>query len=540
MNSSSQQAGYGTVSEEVRNKFESSFGKIDESVEFISHQHAKILETSSTTDFHQDVIKIGEAIEKLRGLSIREKESLLGHFQQGSVTDDELKRMRHDLRGCTGATLGYSELIREEIQDDPNCVAPSFATALEALYTSAKDIIPIIDSMRMEAPKDSEKDDIDTSSVKPGKSGMEETLSPYYQDSHVLVIDDSPYNRDILSRRLERLGLNVITAEDGIKGLDAVKENDVDLILLDIMMPGLNGYEVLTRLKSDNATSPIPVLMITAISDVDSIVHCIEAGADDYLPTPFNPTVLHARIKACLDKKKLRDREQENLSKLTEARQKLVAAIESIDHGFAIFDHDGALTLYNETFSSLYPGLENIKPADRTLTSVIRENIRLGVYFQERRGENAGLGMSDDQLEDETNLLAARHQGTEPFFQQLQDGRWLEIISSRTPDGGIVSVHKDVTEQKKDEARLKHLAAHDGLTGLANKTSFEKFLGQCVESVDNGEQKSFSLMYLDLDGFKAVNDTYGHDVGDRVLVELANILTHILRIDDVFCRFGGE
>src|SRR5262249_27636611 len=119
-----------------------------------------------------------------------------------------------------------------------------------------------------------------------------------------------------LSRRLQRQGHQVEIAEDGVLALESVTQHSFDLILLDIMMPRMTGYEVLERVKNNPATQHIPVIMISAVDDLESVVKCIEIGADDYLFKPFNPILLKARISASLEKKRLRDQEQSLLQKL--------------------------------------------------------------------------------------------------------------------------------------------------------------------------------------------------------------------------------
>jgi serine phosphatase RsbU (regulator of sigma subunit) len=128
--------------------------------------------------------------------------------------------------------------------------------------------------------------------------------------SRVLVVDDNEMNRDMLSRRLRRQGFDVALAQDGRQALASISAQAFDLVLLDIMMPVMNGYELLERLKGDPALRHIPVIMITAVDDTDSIARCIEMGAEDHLPKPFNPAILRARIDSALAKKRLRDREQ--------------------------------------------------------------------------------------------------------------------------------------------------------------------------------------------------------------------------------------
>jgi CheY-like chemotaxis protein len=132
-----------------------------------------------------------------------------------------------------------------------------------------------------------------------------ETLGPV-----LLVVDDNENNRYTLVQRLKRLGYSdVATAVDGRQALECLREKAFDLILLDVMMPELNGYEVLERLRADDQLRHLPVIMISAVDQVDSVVRCIELGAEDYLPKPFNPVLLRARVGACLEKKRLRDQE---------------------------------------------------------------------------------------------------------------------------------------------------------------------------------------------------------------------------------------
>ena len=137
----------------------------------------------------------------------------------------------------------------------------------------------------------------------------------------LLVVDDNEMNRDMLSRRLERQGHRVAIAENGRQALEMIRAEPFDLMLLDIMMPEMNGYQVLEQLKADPALRHIPVIMISAVDEVESVVRCIELGADDYLPKPFNPVLLKARLGASLEKKRMRDQEQAHLNQI-EAEKK--------------------------------------------------------------------------------------------------------------------------------------------------------------------------------------------------------------------------
>ncbi|NLT73589.1 MAG: SpoIIE family protein phosphatase [Chloroflexi bacterium] len=128
-------------------------------------------------------------------------------------------------------------------------------------------------------------------------------------DATVLVVDDEPYNLDYLQQELEDAGYRVILASDGLEALERVRDRAPDLVLLDVMMPRMDGFQVLSRLKGDAATRAIPVIIISADTDLGSVVQGIRLGADDYLPKPFEPVLLHARISSGLERKRLHDLE---------------------------------------------------------------------------------------------------------------------------------------------------------------------------------------------------------------------------------------
>jgi CheY-like chemotaxis protein len=148
-------------------------------------------------------------------------------------------------------------------------------------------------------------------------------------DGHpLLIVDDNEVNRDVLTRHLGRQGYATVAAHNGIEALKMVRARKFDLVLLDVMMPEMDGYETLRLMKADPHLRDIPVIMISALDDIQSVVRCIELGAEDYLPKPFDPVLLRARIGACLEKKRLRDLEVEylrNVDRVTAA----AAAVEA-------------------------------------------------------------------------------------------------------------------------------------------------------------------------------------------------------------------
>jgi adenylate cyclase len=146
----------------------------------------------------------------------------------------------------------------------------------------------------------------------------------------ILIVDDEPLNVDLLEQELELLGYATVAAADGRQALALLAAEPVDLVLLDIMMPGLDGYQVLRRIKADPGLRHVPVVMVSALSELGSVVRCIELGAEDHLPKPFEPVLLRARVGACLEKKRLHDREREHLAEIDRQRGRAEALLRAI------------------------------------------------------------------------------------------------------------------------------------------------------------------------------------------------------------------
>lgn len=161
------------------------------------------------------------------------------------------------------------------------------------------------------------------------EAGGSAALPGQARPASILVVDDVEDNRELLRRRLERQGYVVGQAAGGRDAIAAVSKGSYDLVLLDVMMPDVDGYEVLEQIKSAPRTRDIPVIMISALDDMASVVRCIERGAEDYLPKPFDPTLLRARVSACLEKKRLRDQEKEYLAQV----QRVIEAARAVESG---------------------------------------------------------------------------------------------------------------------------------------------------------------------------------------------------------------
>lgn len=223
-------------------------------------------------------------------------------------------RLRHELRTPLTAIKGYGELLLEDARDAGH----------EERLGDLEEVLAHADRLLGEIDRIVAFTGGDAPAAVPAAAGIDmvesvlsqirpldaEAQPPPIRQSHILVVDDNAANRDLLSRRLSRDGHRVTVVASGAAALAAAADGDFDLVLLDLMMPGISGFEVLRRLKAAEATRHIPVVMISAFDELDSIVRSLEAGAEDYLPKPFNPVLLRARVGASLEKKWLRDREQ--------------------------------------------------------------------------------------------------------------------------------------------------------------------------------------------------------------------------------------
>lgn len=247
---------------------------------------------------------------------------------------DTLARARHELRTPLNQILGYSEML---IEDAEQSGQESFIPDLKKIHGAAKQLVGLIQEYMGPGKPSAGRHEV---AVAPASAptatpaqGARETPGAFRgqpatgRGSNLLVVDDNETNRQMLGQRLEREGYRVSTAPDGCQALQMVSQQPFDLVLLDIMMPGMDGYGVLERMKGDPRLRHIPVIMISALDELESVVRCIELGAEDYLPKPFEPTLLRARIGACLEKKSLRDQEQRTYLALVESQRLLAAEL---------------------------------------------------------------------------------------------------------------------------------------------------------------------------------------------------------------------
>ncbi len=225
--------------------------------------------------------------------------------------------LRDELRTPIEAVIGDCESLSAEAEAlDQAALIPD----LKKIRSASERFLSLIDDAgdfsriaAGEAPSHLLREVSDTSVVVQDDAGLSEDAGVPTDGDPLLIVEDNEVNRDVLARHLGRQGYATAAAENGIEALELVRARKFDLMLLDIMMPKMDGYETLRLMKADPHLRDIPVIMISALDDIESVVRCIEMGAEDYLPKPFDPVLLRARIGACLEKKRLRDLEIEYL-----------------------------------------------------------------------------------------------------------------------------------------------------------------------------------------------------------------------------------
>ena len=262
---------------------------------------------SVPAELHADLVRVRESAGGLQRLAAEVLER-----SHGEDDADFQARARHDLANPLNHVIGYTELWLED--PEPTIPGPILEglTRLLDLGRHLADRLGDILSYR-EQPGDDRVDPIPevlrdlVAELPPRSEGRDDPMPS--GRGLILVVDDSDSNRDLLARRLARLGHEIDTAADGAEALRRVAGRSYDVVLLDLMLPGINGLQVLMQLKGDDATREIPVLMISALDEIDGVVRCIEMGAEDYLTKPINPVLLKARLDASLEKKRLRDLE---------------------------------------------------------------------------------------------------------------------------------------------------------------------------------------------------------------------------------------
>ena len=356
--------------------------------------------------FEDELLQIKNGAEKLiEQYEDAFKENTGPNATKQTKSPEEYSTLRHNLRTPLNAIIGYSEILLEDTEEDASEELTSdISSIIDLSRETEKAIEKFVDYIRGALSSDS-SGELETAEAlfkSLGSIDYSLEIDENLQNSDILIVDDNKTNCEVLERRLSLQGLKCRTSYDGNSAIEEVKKKVPDLILLDVILPDVNGLELLKLFREDHSRDDLPVIMVSAFNDVDSIAKCIQLGAQDYLPKPLNGTILLAKVISSLERKFFRERERE---------------------------------LVNE---------------------------------------------------------------------------------------------------------LHVQATTDQLTGIFNRRVVFDSLEKAYDDLVQGNSKGFSVLTLDIDFFKKINDTYGHSGGDEVLKSFAKNLNDTISKPNIVGRIGGE
>lgn len=340
----------------------------------------------------------------------------------------------------------------------------------------------------------------------------------------ILIVDDDEVIRMLMRQFLEGEGYVVVEAEDGRGALDKVAEQSMDLVILDIAMPGIDGPEVCEQIRT-TMSDPPPVLMVTALDDEKSIERSYAAGAVDYIRKPLRWPVLKNRIRYILGSHRAKQ-ELEILSRNYEM------ILDAAANGICGVDDRGLISYINPAALRML-GYKNEEVRGEHCVDVFKVSLPGSDDFSVDCCPFFSRSDSTDTVcYDEARML--RKDGTSfPV-----DFRSTPIRQGQRLVGGVL-VFQDVTERQEAAELIRYMANHDPLTNLPNRNYFRRRLPQAI-SLAKRHGRILCLLFIDLDRFKPINDQFGHGVGDIVLMQVAQRLRSALRTSDSVCRLGGD
>lgn len=372
--------------------------------------------------------------------------------------------------------------------------------------------------------------------------------------ARILVVDDMAPNTRLLEAKLTHEYFDVLTANSGEAALKLIQEESPDIVLLDVMMPGLDGFEVCRRIKADPASAHIPVVMVTALNEVADRVRGLEAGADDFLTKPIDDIALMARVKSLvrlkmmLDELRLRETTSQQLGTLPGLSDD--GADDTATTRVAIVD-DNPLSADNlcAVIKDAGYGCVHFSDQQAALAAAKADEIDLlAISLDLGNGDPlrlCSLLRSSEKTRRLPILLVIGDGETERLAKGLELGA-NDYIVRPVDRHELVARMRTQMRRYRYEERLRlsyrhsmEMALTDALTGLYNRRYFDThFEAQIKRAGETG--KPLALLMLDLDSFKTINDTHGHTVGDEVLAETARRLQENLRTVDMVARYGGE
>lgn len=372
--------------------------------------------------------------------------------------------------------------------------------------------------------------------------------------ARVLVVDDILPNVKLLEAKLTSEYYDVLTATSGLEALEKIEKEKPDIILLDVMMPGMDGFEVCTRIKDNPSMAHIPVVMVTALTDVQDKVRGLESGADDFLSKPINDIALMSRVrslvrlKMALDEWRIRENTANQLGVVDQSSNVMAQSVEKAS----------ILLIEDKTFEAdkICDTLQTDSHHIVTVDSGIEAMGHIGqhdfdvIIVSINMDNEDGLRLcshlrSNERTRQLPIIMIAEDNDMKKIAHGLEIGAHDYIMRPIERNELLARVRTQVRRKRfQDRLRATYeislsMALTDGLTGLYNRRYLDVHLQKLLDkNVEN--HKSLAVLILDIDHFKGVNDTHGHDVGDQILKVFAERLKNNLRSFDMVARMGGE
>jgi two-component system cell cycle response regulator len=339
----------------------------------------------------------------------------------------------------------------------------------------------------------------------------------------ILIVDDAPASLDVLRTMMSQQGYQTYVATSGERALSLARRVRPDLILLDVVMPGMDGLETCRQLKLHRGTQDIPIIFMSARNDTDDVVAGFDRGGVDYIGKPLRMAEVCARVRTQLQL-------HANTGSYLEQAYRLRLVVDSMAEGLMILEEDGRIQ-YTNPACDAYLGYEAGELAEHSLTGLLADGEARDYsdYFGKCVSDPVGCHRKD------AREVMLRHKDGAPRTMELTLTP-MRVASERL----FIGLLRDISHRKQYESSLQRAAMSDPLTKIANRRHFDSFLElEWQRAVRSGAP--LSLVVLDVDHFKLYNDTLGHAAGDIALQQVAAVLSsHALRPTDLAARHGGE
>ena len=366
--------------------------------------------------------------------------------------------------------------------------------------------------------------------------------------ARILVVDDLAPNVNLLQVKLQAEYYDVLTARSGYEALEVAQKERLDLILMDAMMPGMNGFEACKRIKNNPATWHVPVIMVTALEETKDRIRGLEAGADDFVTKPIDDFNLMARVRSLLRLKMVTDQLLSHTGHTLSNSRGLLETIENQKGRILLVeDHELHAKKLSKPLMERHQVIVEADPIkairlaksgiDVVVVSLVSNNfdglrVCASMKFNEESRDVPILVIGDP--EDETKFVRAYDIGINDTIMRPVE---VQELKARVQTLLRRKFYADSLRDNFNE-NLEMVVA-DPLTGLGNRRYFDRAIEPLFDALET-RSTAFSVMVFDIDHFKRVNDILGHDMGDQVLKEVAARLVTNMRAVDVVARYGGE